>query len=58
MLVTLMTGRQKVNLNELPLLICSRYDVDNTDLLRLRLLAQQKQLTDYNAAKDAKLVIE
>lgn len=30
-----------------------RYDVDNTDLLRLRLLAQQKQLTDYNAAKDA-----
>ena len=46
------------NLSEVPLLICSRYDVDNTDLLRLRLLAQQKQLTDYNAAKDAKLVIE
>ena len=46
------------NLSEVSLLICSRYDVDNTDLLRLRLLAQQKQLTDYNAAKDAKLVIE
>ena len=45
------------NLSEVPLLICSRYDVDNTDLLRLKLLAQQKQLTDYNAAKDAKLVM-
>jgi len=31
-----------------------RYDVDNTDLLQLRLLSQQKQLVDYKAAKDAK----
>ena len=30
--------------------------MDNTDLLQLRLLAQQKQLTEYKAAKDAKLV--
>lgn len=30
-----------------------RYDVDNTDLLQLRLLAQQKQLSDYKAGKDA-----
>ncbi|KAL9974783.1 hypothetical protein ACROYT_G011866 [Oculina patagonica] len=30
-----------------------RYDVDNTDLLRLKLLSQQKQLVDYNAAKSA-----
>lgn len=34
--------------------IQGRYDVDNTDLLQLRLLAQQKQLTEYKAAKDAK----
>lgn len=32
-----------------------RYDVDNTDLLQLRLLAQQKQLSDYKTAKDAKV---
>lgn len=43
------------------LIVCNvclfcRYDVDNTDLLQLRLLAQQKQLSDYKAAKDAKLV--
>ncbi|KAM7444119.1 hypothetical protein ABFA07_007171 [Porites harrisoni] len=31
-----------------------RYDVDNTDLLQLRLLSQQKQLSDYEAAKDTK----
>ena len=34
--------------------IFCRYDVDNTDLLRLRLLAQQKQLVNYNDAKNAK----
>ncbi|XP_073231661.1 uncharacterized protein [Porites lutea] len=31
-----------------------RYDVDNTDLLQLRLLSQQKQLSDFKAAKDTK----
>ncbi|XP_020624656.1 uncharacterized protein LOC110062130 [Orbicella faveolata] len=37
--------------NKIPLQ--GRYDVDNTDLLTLRLLAEQKQLVNYNEAKNA-----